>query len=149
MNKLKLSLLGIAALGCYFTAASAPAPKLDDAGLPGFIGAVPVALADKDVYPRWSVLGEWRVTHPVWTDVLTLHADGSVTTRDMQTTAKWTLTAEGGTPLLVLRWDEYGTESLSMVGPNHFRGQIAPNSMMDMRRGDEKAEEKDAGEKKE
>ena len=143
MNSRKLSLLGIAVLGCCFTGASAPAAKLDDAGLPGFIGAVP--MADKDVYPRWSVVGEWRVTHPVWTDVVTLHADGSVTTRDMQTTAKWTLTAEGGTPLLVLRWDEYGTESLSMVGPNHFRGQISPGSFMDMRRG----EEKEAGEKRE
>jgi hypothetical protein len=146
MNTLKLSLIGIAALGCYFAVAS-PELKLDETGLPGFVGAA--AKADKDGYPRWSVVGEWRVKHPSWTDVLTLNADGTASTRDQETTAKWTLTAEGGTPLLVLRWDEYGTESLSMVGPDHFRGQIAPESFMDMRRGEEQAEEKEAGEKRE
>jgi hypothetical protein len=89
-----------------------------------------------DIYPRWSVTGEWRVTHPNWTDILTLYADGSLITSRQQTSGKWILTADGGTPMLVLRWDQFGTESVSMVGPDHFRGQIDPAKFIDMRRGE-------------
>src|SRR5688500_17415373 len=76
-----------------------------------------------DIYPRWTIIGEWRVTHPHWTDLVTLSADGSLTTSRQQTTGKWLLTADAGTPIIVFRWDLYGTESVAMVGPNHFRGQ--------------------------
>jgi hypothetical protein len=39
-----------------------------------------------------------------------------------------------GTPLLVLLWDNWGTESLLMVTPDYFRGQVKPGSFMEMRR---------------
>src|SRR5688500_3828304 len=74
----------------------------------------------KDIYPRWSVVGEWKATHPYWTDLITFKEDGSFRTGDQQSTGRWVLTAEKGTPLLVLKWDAYGTESLSMVEQNHF-----------------------------
>jgi hypothetical protein len=77
------------------------------------------------------------VTHPYWTDTLTLRKDGTFITGDQNTTGRWMLAADKGTPLLVLKWDAYGTESLSMVDQNHFRGQITPGSFMDMRRGEE------------
>ena len=93
--------------------------------------------SEKDIYPRWSLVGDWNVTHPYWTDVMTFRADGTMSTRDQGTTGRWVLTADAGTPLLVLRWDEFGTESLLMTGQNHFRGQIHPGSFMDMRRGEE------------
>ncbi|WP_395753829.1 hypothetical protein [Prosthecobacter sp.] len=139
MNNLKKTCAVIVALGGFLAAASSPEPRQNYAGLLQVAQEEPKA--DKDVYERWSVVGEWQVTHPYWTDVLTLNPNGTAIARDMQTTAKWTLTAEGGTPLLVLRWDAYGTESLAMVGPNHFRGQIAPESFMDMRRGEKKEAE--------
>lgn len=94
--------------------------------------------SENDIYPRWSVLGEWKVTHPSWTDVVTFRDDGTMRTKTQETTGRWVLSSDTGTPLLVLRWDAYGTESLLMVGPQHFRGQIQPGSFMDMRRGDEK-----------
>ena len=72
--------------------------------------------------------------------VYTRENAGTATTAQQGTTARWTLTAEGGTPLLVLRWDQYGTESLAMVGPHHFRGQIGGHSCIDMRRGKEGAQ---------
>jgi len=97
------------------------------------------AKSEKDIYPRWSVVGEWNVTHPSWTDVLTFRDDGTISTKELGTSGRWVLTADQGTPLLVLRWDAYGTESLLMVGKNHFRGQIEPGSFMDMRRGEEKS----------
>lgn len=91
----------------------------------------------KDIYPRWTIVGEWNVTHPNWTDTMTLRQDGTLTTGDQNTTGRWLLTAHEGTPLLVIRWDAWGTESLEMVGQNHFRGKISPGSFMDMRRGEE------------
>ncbi len=90
---------------------------------------------EKDIYPRWSVVGDWKATHPVWADVITFRKDGTMVTMDAGTTGRWVLTADEGTPLLVLRWDAYGTESLMMVGQDHFRGQISPGSFIDMRRG--------------
>jgi hypothetical protein len=94
------------------------------------------AQSDKDIYSRWSILGDWNVTHPYWTHVVTFREDGTFATDDAATSGRWVLTADKGTPLLVLRWDSYGTESLLMVNQKHFRGQIQPGSFMDMRRGD-------------
>ena len=133
MNKLHLTLAALAVSACCLVAQTGAVNAAEAAVSPD-LGQVPV---NEDVYMRWTIVGEWRVTHPDWTDILTLHADGSATTAQQGTTAKWTLTAEGGTPLLVLRWDQYGTESLTMVGPHHFRGQIGGHSNIDMRRGKE------------
>lgn len=91
---------------------------------------------DKDIYPRWSVVGAWSVTHPYWTDVLTFLDNGTFSATDATNSGRWTLTAQSGTPLLVLRWDRWGTESLMMVEQKHFRGQVSPGSFMDMRRGE-------------
>ena len=133
MNRFHLTLIGLAvSMGCL-TARTEVVSQSETTPSPVFDGQT----EGGDTYPRWSIAGEWRVTHPLWTDVLTLHANGTASTARQGTTAKWTLTAEGGTPLLVLRWDVYGTESLSMVGPNHFRGQIGEGSFIDMRRGAE------------
>jgi hypothetical protein len=92
--------------------------------------------ANKDVYARWSVLGDWKVTHPYWTDVLTLREDGTFSTKQQETSGRWMLTADAGTPVLVLKWDRWSTESVAMVALDHFRGQIKPGSYIDMRRGE-------------
>jgi len=91
----------------------------------------------KDVYPRWSVVGEWRVTHPAWTDIVTLKEDGTLVTSRQGTTGRWILTGDGGTPLLVIRWDLFATESVAMVSPDHFRGQTKSGRFIDMRREDD------------
>jgi len=90
----------------------------------------------KDVFPRWSVVGEWRVTNPDWTDVVTLAADGSLITTRQRSTGRWILTADGGTPMIVFRWDMFGTESVTMVTLDHFRGQKRNGRFIDMQRGD-------------
>ncbi len=108
-------------------------------------GAPEQAEAAKDIYPRWSVVGEWRATHPFWADMLILRTDGSFHTEQHGMAGKWTLSAEAGTPLLILRWDRWGTESLLMVGPDHFRGQIEIGKFMDMRRGEEPAKAETSG----
>lgn len=95
---------------------------------------------EKDIYPRGSVVGEWNFTHPYWTDVLTFREDGTFHTKSAETSGRWVLTADKGTPLLVLRWERYGTESLLMVNQGHFRGQVQPGSFMDMRRGEKASE---------
>ena len=90
--------------------------------------------SSRDVYPRWSIVGEWRVTHPDWTGILTIHENGRVT-NSIAATGRWTLTSEDGTPLLVIRWDQFGTESVAMVTTDHFRGQKRKSRFIDMRRG--------------
>lgn len=133
MNRLHLNFAALAVSACCLVAHSA-AVSAAEAAVSSQLGE---AAVDGDVYKRWTIVGDWRVTHPHWTDILTLHADGTATTAQQGTTARWTLTAEGGTPLLVLRWDQYGTESLAMVGPHHFRGQTGGHFNIDMRRGKE------------
>jgi hypothetical protein len=93
----------------------------------------PTAAAE-DAHPRWSVAGEWQVTHPLWRDVVTLSVDGSFVTSSKGLTGKWILSASGGTPMIVLLWDLYGTESLTMVDISHFRGQVEKGKYIDMRR---------------
>lgn len=132
MNTRRLTLALLAAAICL-PASSPGAPEPSDPSSPER------AEAAKDIYPRWSVVGEWRATHPFWTDVLILRADGSFHTEQHGMAGRWTLSAEAGTPLVILRWDQWGTESLLMVGPDHFRGQIESGKFMDMRRGEEHA----------
>ncbi len=88
----------------------------------------------KDVFPRFSVLGDWVITHPLWTDVATIHQDGTVTTKRQGTAGRWFLAGDGGTPLVVIRWELFGTESVGMVDLDHFRGQTRSGRYIDMRR---------------
>jgi hypothetical protein len=88
-----------------------------------------------DIFPRWSLTGEWHVNHPEWTEDLIFRPDGSLAIKGKEMdSGKWVLTAEGGTPLLVLRWERYATEALLMVAADHFRGQTRPERWIDMRR---------------
>ena len=99
------------------------------------IAGVPVP--DKvihDVYPRWTIVGDWRVTNPDWTGILTIRADGTLS-NSIRATGRWLLTSDAGTLLLVIRWDSFGTESLEMVTPDHFRGQKKQGRFIDMQRG--------------
>jgi hypothetical protein len=136
MNKNIFTIILLAAATCCLTAQTGTPAEADEPQAPDSAERI------KDIYPRWSVTGEWRVTHPAWTDVVTLGADGSLVTSRQGTTGRWILTAEGGTPLLVFRWDLFGTESLAMVSPNHFRGQTRNGRFIDMRRGDERDDER-------
>jgi hypothetical protein len=95
----------------------------------------PTEAPDADIFPRWSIVGDWRMTHPSWRGVLTIRADGTVS--NSRATGRWVLTSEAGTPLLVIRWDLSGTDSIAMVTPDHFRGQHRKDQFIDMRRGEE------------
>ncbi len=93
------------------------------------------SVAGKDGAVPFSVAGDWNVTHPDWKspNTITIHPDGTFTVLH-GTSGKWILSADGGTPLLVLRWEMWGTESLAMITPDHFRGQKWPDHFIDMRR---------------
>ena len=123
MNKLLMVIALIAAaIDLHAQAPAAPAPT---------------AAADdpsRDTVPRWSAAGEWQVTHPLWRDVAALSVDGTFVTSRKGMTGKWILSASGGTPMIVLLWDLYGTESLTMVDGSHFRGQVEKGKYIDMRR---------------
>lgn len=132
MNKIFLPVL---LLGACFIPLSAQTPALPSPS--------PTATHDKkthlpeDIFPVWSVVGDWHVTHPVWSDIVTIRVDGTFIAKRQGTTGHWVLSAESGTPLLVMMWDEWGTESAYMIGPNHFRGQTGSRGkFFDMRRGD-------------
>jgi len=96
----------------------------------------------KDVFPRFNVVGDWHVTHPWWVDTVTLRPDGTIFTHRQGSTGHWILTGDGGTPVIVIRWDLYGTESVAMVTLNHFRGQVHNGRFIDMQRDEEVAAEK-------
>ncbi len=128
MNKLFVLIALLTTSTSCLTAQSSIAAELAPSGL-----VEPI----KDVFPRWSVIGEWRVTHPDWTDVVKLGADGTLATVRQGTTGRWILTADGGTPMIIFRWDLFGTESLTMVTPDHFRGQKRNGRFIDMQRSDD------------
>jgi hypothetical protein len=70
---------------------------------------------------RSFLLGTWRGAHPHWNSTVEFRADGSFLRADGQR-GHWTLSADGDHPLLVLRWDIWGTESLDWVSENRFTG---------------------------
>jgi hypothetical protein len=70
----------------------------------------------------WSVLGAWSCTHPDWSGNLNLAADGTMSNAD--STGHWTLTASADRIILVLVWDHWPTETLTMVGPDEFRARV-------------------------
>ena len=115
----------------------------------GLLGATDPPEEKADIFPRWSLVGEWHVNHPEWTEDLLFQADGTFALKDKDTkSGTWVLTAEEGTPLLVLRWDRYATESLLMVSSEHFRGQTRPGRWIDMRRVAPKGTEGNAAPKR-
>ncbi len=67
------------------------------------------------------IVGTWRGTHPRWKSTVEFRADGLFVRPD-GTGGHWLLTADHDHPLLVLRWESWGTESLDFVGENHFSG---------------------------
>lgn len=86
-----------------------------------------------------SVLGEWQVKHPAWSGSVLLLADGTLIAPNQAPNGgadkgRWTLASFQGMPLLVVAWDNWGTESLVMIEPDYFRGQIKRGSFMEMRR---------------
>ena len=143
-------LLLIATLFAFTSGFTAPSPAAPEETKAPDAPAANDAVPDKeepvkDVFPRFTVVGDWHVTHPWWVDTLTLRADGTLYTHRQGTTGRWILTGDGGTPVIVIRWDVHGTESVAMVTPNHFRGQIRNGRFMDMQREEQVAEEKAPG----
>ena len=96
-----------------------------------------------------SFYGEWTVTHPSWRGEIRLQADGTFVAPFQgpnrgDDPGRWALASLQGTPLLVLLWDNWGTEALLMVTPDYFRGQVKPGSFMEMRRDSAKKKEMEA-----
>jgi acyl dehydratase len=90
--------------------------------------------------PRaYRVVGEWQVKHPAWSGSVLLLADGTLIAPNQAPNGgadkgRWTLASFQGTPLLVVAWNNWGTEALEMIDPDYFRGQIEKDSFMEMRR---------------
>ena len=80
----------------------------------------------------WSVLGSWSCTHPDWTGNVNIADDGTFSNAD--STGHWTLTASHDRIILVLVWDTWPTETLTMTSPDHscarVRGQGQEGEMV-------------------
>jgi hypothetical protein len=79
-------------------------------------GAVDAAAAP------WSIVGAWACTHPDWTGTVQIAADGSFSNPD--STGHWTLTGSRDRVILVLAWDGWPAETVTMISPDEFRGRV-------------------------
>jgi hypothetical protein len=70
----------------------------------------------------WSVVGIWACTHPDWTGNIQIAADGTFSNKD--STGHWTLTASHDHVILVLAWNGWPTETVTMIDPDHFQGRV-------------------------
>ncbi len=82
----------------------------------------------------WSVVGEWKATVGGKAGNLSIRQDGSFSGL-LGANGKWALSAAGGTPLLVLRRDGGGADTLEMRGSDHFQGEDRDRETIDLRRG--------------
>ena len=83
---------------------------------------------------NWSVVGEWRVTHPNWKGILSIRPDGTFS-RPQGDGGKWTLTAQDDHLSLQLVWSSWGTETAHMIAPDYFRGEVR-KGRFELRRGE-------------
>ncbi len=76
----------------------------------------------------WSVVGKWQCTHPAWTGTVTISADGTFSRYEGEANpvGRWSLGGLQDGVILVLAWNGWPTETVSMVGPDEFRGKVGP-----------------------
>jgi hypothetical protein len=116
----------IATLGMWSLSADEPATSPSEA-----VSSTPTVF--------WTVVGTWNVRNPDWirlpnrTDTITIASDGTYQS-GIGETGRWILTADQGTPVLVMRWTNFATESVAMVNSDYFRGQKRGNRFIEMRR---------------
>jgi hypothetical protein len=71
----------------------------------------------------WSAAGKWEATETDnWTDTITICPDGSFS-RTQGDAGRWTLTGLGDHIALVLAWDKWPAETVTMITPSEFRGK--------------------------
>ena len=71
----------------------------------------------------WSVVGEWSCTHPAWKHTITISPDGKFYF-GQKDAGHWTLADLEGRVILVLAWNRWPAETVTMTGPDDFRGKV-------------------------
>jgi hypothetical protein len=100
---------------CLF--AASPEGRTDE------IEAIPKAAQPPAPAP-WSILGSWNVTHPDWAGVVTFAEDGTFAVTPEHDGGRWTLSTVHGSVILVLVWDHWPAETVTMIGPDEFSGKV-------------------------
>ena len=88
-----------------------------------------------DTPAPWSVVGTWNGVHQHWAKPVTISADGRffVDHGDHRDYGNWKLATEADHINLVLGWDGWDPETVTLVGPDEFRGKV-PTGQMILRR---------------
>jgi hypothetical protein len=82
------------------------------------------SLATVHLRAPWSVVGAWNVRHPDWSGTLTLDENGAFTVTPQHDSGHWTLTALHDRVVLVLAWDHWPAETVTMVSPDEFSSTV-------------------------
>jgi hypothetical protein len=70
------------------------------------------------------VVGVWQVRHPDWAGTLTLEKDGSFAQTEEHDSGHWTLAALHDHIVLVLAWDHWPAETVTMISPDEFSSKV-------------------------
>ncbi len=68
---------------------------------------------------EWTVVGKWNGNHQNWSDTVTINEDGTFA-RSNGDSGKWTLQADNGRIILILKWNRWPAETLIMTEQNSF-----------------------------
>ena len=90
--------------------------------VPAIPEAVPAASPTPAAETPWSIAGKWDAHDAAWTGNITIFADGSFAWSN-GTGGHWTLTGLQDHLVLVLAWNDWPAETLTMYGPSDFRGK--------------------------
>jgi hypothetical protein len=85
------------------------------------VNAAPSAPSAPPAAP-WSIVGGWACMHPDWNGAIQIAADGTFSNQD--STGHWTLTGSGDRVILVLAWNGWPTETVTMTSLDEFRGRV-------------------------
>jgi hypothetical protein len=67
------------------------------------------------------VPGNWMALHPEWRGNIVFYPDGTFV-RPHIGGGRWLVTNDEEKSLVVLRWNSWGTETLTVISPDHLRG---------------------------
>lgn len=79
-------------------------------------------LASTEDAPPWSVVGTWDCTQLGWSGALVLKENGLFTGPTTELSGHWALGAQGGRVQLVLYWNAYPAEIMTLINADEFRG---------------------------
>jgi hypothetical protein len=71
----------------------------------------------------WSIVGKWNCEESQWKDSVTISPDGTFVRDQEREAGHWTLTSQNDHIILILAWDNWPAEVVTLIGPDQLKSK--------------------------